>query len=198
LHRLSAAFVLGYHGCDRAIGESLLSGASFAPSQNDYDWLGPGIYFWEANPLRGLEFAKEVKGRRGIKDPFVVGAVIDCGFCLDLLSSTGVDAVATAYDNYRPTSEAAGTPMPENSLGSDLLKRKLDCAVIKHLHGLRIAAKLDSYDTVRGAFREGPPSTKTQASIEIHMFRSVCSIPTASRESLEFRLSISSRFSNRI
>jgi hypothetical protein len=37
----------------------LLAGTAFKPSNNDYDWLGPGIYFWEANPLRGLEFAEE-------------------------------------------------------------------------------------------------------------------------------------------
>ena len=33
------SFVLGFHGCDRAIGEAVLSGAipHLAPSRNDYD-----------------------------------------------------------------------------------------------------------------------------------------------------------------
>ena len=53
MQRLSFGFVLGYHGCDQTTGESLLAGSPFKPSENDYDWLGPGIYFWEANPLRG-------------------------------------------------------------------------------------------------------------------------------------------------
>src|SRR5271155_2352654 len=64
LHRLSS-FILGYHGCDRKVGERLLEGAAFKPSDNDYDWLGPGIYFWEANPRRALEFATETANRKG-------------------------------------------------------------------------------------------------------------------------------------
>ena len=62
MHRLTSAFVLGYHGCDHSVGERLLAGTAFKLSDNDYDWLGPGIYFWEANPLRGLEFAQEYHG----------------------------------------------------------------------------------------------------------------------------------------
>jgi len=50
LHNLSASFVLGYQGCDKNVGEALLNGTvSFAANQNDRDWLGSGIYFWEAN-----------------------------------------------------------------------------------------------------------------------------------------------------
>ena len=54
MHRLSTAFVLGYHGCDQSIADRLLAGGAFRKSRNDYDWLGHGIYFWEANPLRGV------------------------------------------------------------------------------------------------------------------------------------------------
>ena len=52
----SAALVLGYHGCDREVGERILGGGGhLQPSENDYDWLGSGIYFWEDNPRRALE-----------------------------------------------------------------------------------------------------------------------------------------------
>jgi hypothetical protein len=93
LHRLTSAFILGYHGCDQGVGERLLAGTAFAPSNNDYDWLGPGIYFWEANPLRGLEFAEEASKRRtsSIKRPFVIGAVIELGLCLDLTTSSAIE-----------------------------------------------------------------------------------------------------------
>jgi hypothetical protein len=67
LHRLASAFILGYHGCDRRVGERLLAGTAFKPSNNDYDWIGPGIYFWEANPLRGLEFAEEASKTQEIE-----------------------------------------------------------------------------------------------------------------------------------
>ena len=38
--------IIGYHGCDRAVAEKgLLRRARLEASQNDYDWLGAGIYF---------------------------------------------------------------------------------------------------------------------------------------------------------
>ena len=101
MHRLTSSFVLGYHGCDRAVDEKVLQGEKFSLSQNDYDWLGHGAYFWEANPLRGLEFAKELQTRRtNIAEPYVVGAVIDLGFCLDLTTSTGIAAVAAVHGDF--------------------------------------------------------------------------------------------------
>lgn len=75
---------MGFHGCDKATFERVLSGSPFLKSQNDYDWLGEGAYFWESNPQRGLEFAREKFIREGRKgDVYVVGAVIDLGWCLD-------------------------------------------------------------------------------------------------------------------
>jgi len=64
VQRLSTIFVLGYHGCDRLVAEDLLLNKPFEPSENDYDWLGAGIYFWEANPSRGLAWAKELQRHR--------------------------------------------------------------------------------------------------------------------------------------
>jgi hypothetical protein len=162
LHKLSSSFVLGYHGCDRSVAEELLSGTPFVLSENEWDWLGHGIYFWEANPLRGLEFAKLLqrwrsKTGRGpeITDPYVVGAVVDLGFCLDLLSSTGTQAVASAYHDFLQYCTKAGVEPPRNVGGPDALFRVLDCAVINHLHSVRKATDLDPFDTVRGAFMEG-------------------------------------------
>src|SRR5437667_162610 len=55
----STALVLGYHGCDREVGERILGGGGhLQPSENDYDWLGSGIYFWEDTPSRALEWAE--------------------------------------------------------------------------------------------------------------------------------------------
>jgi hypothetical protein len=39
--------VIAYHGCDADTAERLLRGEPFKKSQNDYDWLGSGIYFWD-------------------------------------------------------------------------------------------------------------------------------------------------------
>lgn len=67
MHTLSSTFVLGYHGCDRTVGEKLLSGEDFKKSENSYDWLGAGIYFWENNPKRGLDFAREMSKQEDLR-----------------------------------------------------------------------------------------------------------------------------------
>jgi hypothetical protein len=65
LHKLSSSFVLGYHGCDRAVAEKLIAGAPFITSENDYDWLGSGIYFWEANPRSSRKSFSDGEGGAG-------------------------------------------------------------------------------------------------------------------------------------
>lgn len=157
MHRLASSFVLGYHGCDKAVGEKLLSGESFTPSKNDYDWLGEGIYFWEANPKRGLEFAREMsrlpRFQSKYPNPFVIGAVIEMGNCLDLTAQTGIDYVKTAYKNYIQTAEYAKQPLVENKG----IFRKLDCAVITYFHKIRERSGMPAIDTVKGIFIEGDP-----------------------------------------
>jgi len=160
MHSLSSSFVLGYHGCDRDTGEKLLSNESFKPSENDFDWLGSGIYFWEANPDRALDWARERRKRQGADDepdlhPFVVGAVIDPGFCLDLVSANGLKAIEEAYVDFHALILASGGQLPENSGGEDFLLRKLDCAVINALHRQRVEANEPAFDSVRGVFTEG-------------------------------------------
>jgi hypothetical protein len=160
LHRLAASFVLGFHGCDREVGEGLLAGKPFRVSQNEYDWLGEGVYFWEANPGRGLSFAEEKRDREGtrssIRRPFVIGAIIDLGLCLDLTTSAGADLVRSGYRELKVTMDAAGQPLPKNSARFPL--RKLDCAVINFTHHLRAKAGEPPIQTVRGVFIEGDPA----------------------------------------
>jgi hypothetical protein len=135
----------------------LLEGEAFSKSRNEYDWLGEGVYFWEANPLRGLQFAVEWVRTGKIKKPYVVGAVIELGYCLDLTSSTGISAITRAHADFLAYCEKAKTPVPQNYGGEDKLLRKLDCAVVNHLHQILDTAKLPAFDTVKGIFIEGGP-----------------------------------------
>ena len=155
--RLNTAFVLGYHGCDADVAERLLAGEPFRPSENDYDWLGSGVYFWEKNPERGLDFAKELKalGRGSVETPAVVGAIIDLGLCLDLSTKASIDQVRDAHDQLTTLIETAEAAMPENH--EDGLRRKLDCAVVNLVHTIRAEAGDPPIDTVRGIFLEGEP-----------------------------------------
>ena len=83
MNRLHTSFVLGYHGCSAEVGERCLMGEPLVGSDQEYDWLGPGIYFWESDPLRAWEWADEKVDRSKFESAFVVGAVIDLGNCLD-------------------------------------------------------------------------------------------------------------------
>lgn len=158
------SFVLGFHGCDEEIAENVFSGkADLLSSANDYDWLGPGVYFWEQNPERALQYAQMLKDNPHrtsgkIEKPAVVGAVIDLGYCLNLLDASFLKIVENAYRELRQVYESAGEKLPCNR--QDLLLRQLDCAVIRHIHRTRLEQKdekLRPFDTVRSAFMEGEP-----------------------------------------
>ena len=129
-----------------------MGGAPFVPSTNDYDWLGAGIYFWEVNPQRGLDFVTEMKDRgfKKIVRPSVVGAIIDLGSCLDLMTSVGIGMVAASYEDLKAIFDAAGAAMPVNK---DKVRRQLDRAVIEHVHALIKGPEV--IETVRGVFVEG-------------------------------------------
>ncbi len=163
-------FVLGFHGCDKAVAEEIISHDSkhLERSTNSYDWLGNGIYFWENNPARALEYATFLKdhperissGKKPIKTPAVVGAVIDLGYCLNLLEAHSLDVVKQGFKTLQDIYRSSGLELPRN-LGvrgsKELLLRNLDCAVIEAVHTFNEASGRPAYDTVRGMFIEGKP-----------------------------------------
>ncbi len=163
-YELLPSLVLGFHGTDVETAERVLAGEEhLKPSNNDYDWLGHGIYFWEYSPQRALEFAtqarKDGKITQGkIKTPAVIGAVIDPGVCLNLLEASALAQLKFAYEVL----SVIDTP-PANK-GHELGARFLDCAVIEMAHQLRqpgpgvltnLKNYVPPYDSVRGAFWEG-------------------------------------------
>ena len=159
----STTFVLGYHGCDASVAEEIFAGkTSPTASENDYDWLGHGIYFWEHNARRAYDFACEVRDRprdrkHKVERPAVVGAVVDLALCLNLLDTRHIELVRRAYDDLTVFHRQAGGPVPPNSGGPDRLLRRLDCAVVEVLHLTRADQGEPPFDTVRPAFVEGGP-----------------------------------------
>ena len=157
------SFVLGFHGCDESVKRALLLGETrLEPSNNEYDWLGNGIYFWENDPDRALSYAKllQTNPKRNKKSridtPAVIGAVIDLGNCLNLFEEKNLKLVREAYELLVKYSEASGKQIPKNTFGEDLLLRNLDCAVINTLHGMvKEIDKIPNYDSVRAPFLEG-------------------------------------------
>jgi hypothetical protein len=166
-HRL----VVGFHGCDRAVGEHVLLGrGQLKPSTNTYDWLGSGIYFWEHSEHRAWAWALDAHTRGEIREPFVLGAYINLGRCFDLTDTASTSQLSAFYQDYENSTAAAGRPLAENRVpsgsGGEVLTRHLDCAVLN----FGLAGKDQSedhgeapFETVRGVFVEGPPAYKGAA-----------------------------------
>lgn len=171
LYQKLHGLVLGFHGCKKSVGESILRGDTIHldHSKNKYDWLGNGIYFWENDPLRAWEFAvegtkKPVTSKGYIDEPFVLGAVIDLGLCLNLSDRRALDELKVAHEILCESHTMSKEPIPVNK-GANFGARFLDRAVIEMVHELRdlvsqIAEKeggieLAPYETVRSAFPEG-------------------------------------------
>jgi hypothetical protein len=151
--------ITGFHSCDKEVGLRILNGEDdLRSSNNSWDWLGPGIYFWEQNPGRALEYAAEVakgaqKNSGKIQTPFVIGAIIELGHCLNLIEPNSINILKQAHSSLLELYDKTNQKMPVNS-GP---KRRLDCAVIKTVHESNKKEGLVAYDTIRSAFVEGDP-----------------------------------------
>ncbi len=147
----------GFHGCEKSLAkENLLNRSDMTPSVNLYDWLGSGVYFWENDPIRAFEFAKDVKK---CKEPFVIGAVLNLGYCLDLTCRSNTDRLASIWENIaRQSYEEGGIKSNKpGRLGEngELLLRYLDRYIIETLHKYNKDMGYEEYDSVRAAFWEG-------------------------------------------
>lgn len=156
--------VLGFHGCEQSIRDQIISGQlMMKASHNKYDWLGSGMYFWQNNHERAMDFAKTSPGKKKIQFPAVLGAVFNLGHCLDLTDKYYIEHVRESYLVLMDTSIKANTPLPKNSPapGSpnlhDKILRELDCRVIETLHRRLEETGAIPYDTVRCVFIEGNP-----------------------------------------
>ena len=75
------SFVLGFHGCDKAVALEMLNGKKeLNKITNSWDRLGEGMYFWEHDAALALEHAINVStkaqyAKGNIKTPFGIGAL---------------------------------------------------------------------------------------------------------------------------
>jgi hypothetical protein len=147
--------VLAYHGCDAAVAERLLAGEPFQKSENDHDWLGAGVYFWEYGADRALKFACDQQRRGKLAEPAVVGALVQLGHCFDLMDTAYTKDLASAFRAYRSFAAHSGWMLPRNADSTpDKKLRRLDCSVLNY-HLESAEAQGVAFDTVRGGFVEG-------------------------------------------
>ncbi len=145
--------LIGYHGCSAEAAERILAGYNFKPSENEYDWLGRGIYFWEFGLDRAWRWARD--SRNSSAAPAVVGAIIQLGNCFDLMDTRFTKMLADVAPAFVEKCGASGMDVPINR-GTDMKGRYLDCALINF--SLDLFAEADaSFQCVRCGFVEGDP-----------------------------------------
>ena len=148
---VSLGLVVGFHGCEKAVATKVVAESiELIPSENDWDWLGHGAYYWEDSFDRAQRWAVD----QAPLEPAVIGAVIALGNCLNLADSEAIEMVKAAHGVYLTLCKASNR-VPVKNRGLDQRARYLDCAVIETLHGLREQKGLQPFDTVRGFFIEG-------------------------------------------
>lgn len=189
--------VIGFHGCDIRVRDKLLNHPDeIVISQRPYDWLGHGMYFWENNYVRAMQWAEDKKQRGGIETPAVIGAVLHLGHCCDLTDSKFINEVTKAYRLMADERRILGKALPQNKdLPHDKHKNKLlrnrDCGTIEFMHEQiqtgysndikrRGFSDLKLFDSTRGVFTEGGPAfegsgimTKTHTQICIRNFNCI-------------------------
>jgi len=173
MYNTRPGLLIGFHGCDRSRQQELLQNSAIIPkSDKPYDWLGHGMYFWENNFERALQWAKDNKERGdGLNEPAVIGAVIDLGYCCDLLDDRFIKMISSYYRLMEVEYRSIGKPLPvnkdaKNDEHKDKLMRFRDRATIEFMHeSIRKEAtkQIESigytsyklFDSVRGVFPEG-------------------------------------------
>lgn len=96
-YELLPGLLLCFHGTSESTAERILAGdCHLDPSENDYDWLGHGIYFWEYSPQRAFQFAQEkFRWQRRNEKVAVIGAIIAPGLCFNLLDASALRYLET-------------------------------------------------------------------------------------------------------
>ena len=175
MYELRPNLVIGFHGCDIRVREKLLNHPNeIVISQKPYDWLGHGMYFWENNYARAMQWAEDKKRRGAIETPAVIGAVLFLGYCCDLTDSNCIGNLSDTYAIMADEGRKFGRKLPANrdlpyDQHKDKLLRDLDCATIEYMHLRKMNqirhdikqkgfSQTKPFDSTRGMFTEGGPA----------------------------------------
>ena len=144
--------VWGYHGTTQERADAILAHGQFRLSQNPWEWLGDGVYFWQDAPSRALQWGSEWAARTGEKVA-VLRARIRLGEgCLDLLDTDAAELI-WEYARHFGAKFPKGRPWPMNRSSG---RHELDATFFNWV-ALALAGDGIAVTSIRAAIAEGEP-----------------------------------------
>lgn len=140
--------IYGYHGTSQTQALSILENG-FRTSDNDYDWLGTGIYFFQDAPTRAKQWAIE----QYPTNPAVIRAKIELDNCIDLLDINWVPPLKIIYSLFVEQRNRANLPLPKQNPSKSKAHR-LDCAFFNFASQV-LSSRGKTLASVRAVFVEG-------------------------------------------
>jgi hypothetical protein len=107
--------MFGFHGTRADIARKILDEQHMIPSDHEYEWLGRGVYFWEDDPVRALQWAKD--NFPGV-EVSVIQARIRRGVCLNELTEAHRAIVKKAEELLLKEVAREGRSVSTNPLSS--------------------------------------------------------------------------------
>jgi hypothetical protein len=121
------------------------------PGSEEWDWFGRGVYFWQGDPIRALEWAKRERRVHNLSpeppDVAVVCAKVRLGTCLDLVDGRHRALVARAAAAWETEMHRQGQVLQQNQDKKGYRNHAVFEYIYKHLDV--------AIDTIRGVFDEG-------------------------------------------
>lgn len=143
-------WVYGYHGTSMDRATAIIE-SGFNPSNNEYDWLGKGIYFWQDAPKRAWQWAQSTHP----DNP----AVVKCRLrldrsCLDLLDIGYFPLLKTMYNGFITSYTQQNLAIPQQNPERSKAHR-LDCSFFNYVVKTFNSSSDARIASIRSAFVEG-------------------------------------------
>jgi hypothetical protein len=140
--------VYGYHGTSQTKAANILK-HGFLASDNDYDWLGTGIYFFQDAPIRAKQWATQ----QHPNEPAVLRASIHLNNCIDLFDTGWQPLLKSLYNSFVEQWRMTNQPLPRQDPDRSKAHR-LDCSFLNYSIEL-LSSRDFAIDSVRAVFTEG-------------------------------------------
>lgn len=151
---LPSSHVYGYHGTYRKAAGSILE-MGYDVSNNNYDWLGKGIYFFQDGLGRAAYWAKQKCRTRRLppSDAVVLRSTISLEKCFDLVDIGCIELLTDGFNAFQAFCLNNRLDLPKQG-GK---RNRLDCAVINYTIQNALESRGESIHSVRSVFEEDEP-----------------------------------------